>query len=168
MKLEWMGKYRSFVEKIIKFGNSYAQSYKIEHSYNTSIKFSASQLQVMEYILENEERHQNMSEIACRLGLSPSAFSKNIKKMEKKGLMEKFHTSDNRKDVIIKVSDFGKEIYQSYSEYAYQKAFKKMFEILDQIPDQYIDKFIEVLELSSEMTRLDKDQSQEVKLIKIE
>ncbi|WMJ81522.1 helix-turn-helix domain-containing protein [Clostridium sp. MB40-C1] len=105
MELEWMRKYRNFVEKIIKFGNSYAQSYKTEYNYNTSIKFSASQLQVVEYILENEENHQNMSEIASRLGISPSAFSKNVNKMVKKGLLEKFHTSDNRKDVIIKVSD---------------------------------------------------------------
>ncbi|MCY6958511.1 MarR family winged helix-turn-helix transcriptional regulator [Clostridium brassicae] len=168
MELEWMRKYRNFVEKIIKFGNSYAQSYKTEYNYNTPIKFSASQLQVVEYILENEENHQNMSEIASRLGISPSAFSKNINKMVKKGLLEKFHTSDNRKDVIIKVSDFGKEIYKIYSEYAYETSLKKMFEILDEIPDEYISKFTEVLELSAEMTHLDKNQPEEVKLIKIE
>ncbi|KAJ52853.1 DNA-binding MarR family transcriptional regulator [Clostridium tetanomorphum] len=168
MKLEWIRKYRNFVEKMIKFGNSYAQSYKTEYNYNTPIKFSASQLQVMEYILENEERCENMAEIACRLGISSSAFSKNVNKMVKKGLLEKFHASDNRKDVIIKVSDFGKEIYKLYSEYAYETALKKMFEILDQIPNEYITKFTEILELSAEMTHLDKDQSEEIKLIKIE
>lgn len=43
-----------------------------------------------------------------------------------------------------------------------------MFEILDQIPNEYITKFTEILELSAEMTHLDKDQSEEIKLIKIE
>ena len=30
MELTWMGKYRTFVEMLIKYGNSYAQSYNTE------------------------------------------------------------------------------------------------------------------------------------------
>jgi len=79
MKLEWLGEYRDFVEKMIKFGNAYANRYQKERYYGSEIRFSPSQLQTMEYILENEERNQNMAEVAARLGISPSAFSKNVK-----------------------------------------------------------------------------------------
>ena len=84
MELTWMGKYRTFVEMLIKYGNSYAQSYNTEGDYGISAVFSPSQLQVLEYILENEEKNQNMAEIAARLGIMPSAFSKNVKKMTQK------------------------------------------------------------------------------------
>lgn len=97
MSLGWMGKNRVFVEKLVKFGNAYANSYKKEYPYNTSFQFSAAQIQVLEYILENEDKNQNMLEIANRLGISKSAFSKNVKKMVDKGLLEKYHTSEKTK-----------------------------------------------------------------------
>lgn len=169
MKLEWMGQHREFVEKIIKFGNSYAKAYKSEHYYNTPIAFSASQLQVLEYILENEERSDNMMEIAYRLGISKSTLSKHVKKMVEKGLLEKYHTSDNKKDVIIKVSDFGKEIYKIYAEFAYETAFKRIFEILDDVPREYLDKFTDVLDLASELTDIKEEKlKKSVELIRIE
>ena len=33
MQLNWMGKYRNFLEQLIRFGNLYAQAYKVEDSY---------------------------------------------------------------------------------------------------------------------------------------
>ena len=54
MKLEWLGEYRDFVEKMIKFANMYANSYQKEAYLGSEIHFSPSQLQTMEYILESE------------------------------------------------------------------------------------------------------------------
>ena len=66
MKLEWMGEYRDFVEKMIKYGNAYATRCQKEHYFGSEILFSPSQLQTMEYILESEDQHQSMVEIAAR------------------------------------------------------------------------------------------------------
>ncbi len=168
MKLEWMGKYRDFVEKLVRYGNSYAQAYKVESNYTDEIPYSAAQLQVMEYILENEEKNQNMAEIAGRLGITPSAFSKNVKKMVEKGLLEKYHTSINKKDVIIKVSPMGRQVYQKYTEFAYQRLYKELFEILDTIPEEYVSKFSKVLELSAEQTQLKRLREKDIVFIKID
>lgn len=168
MELKWMGKYRDFVEKLIKYGNTYAQAYKVEGNYATDIPFSAAQLQVMEYILENEEHNQNMAEIAARLGVTPSAFSKNVKKMVDKGLLEKYHTSDNKKDVIIRVSPLGRQVYEQYSGFAYERVYKEIFDILDQIPREYVGMFTKILEISAEETQLKKLKETEVTFIKIE
>ena len=70
MKLEWMGEYRDFVEKMIKYGNAYATRCQKEYYFGSEILFSPSQLQTMEYILESEDQHQSMVEIAARLGVS--------------------------------------------------------------------------------------------------
>jgi DNA-binding MarR family transcriptional regulator len=168
LAVEWMGKYRTFVEKIVKYGNAYAESYKKEYPYNTVFLFSAAQIQVLEYLLENEDKNQNMLEIAKRLGISKSAFSKHVKKMVEKGLLEKYHTSDNKKNIIIKVSTIGKEVYSQYVQYAYEKCFKKIFSLLDEIPMQYIEKMEAILDISASATTDKTKQKKEVNLILIE
>lgn len=168
MSLGWMGKNRVFVEKLVKFGNAYANSYKKEYPYNTSFQFSAAQIQVLEYILENEDKNQNMLEIANRLGISKSAFSKNVKKMVDKGLLEKYHTSENKKNIIIKATQAGKEVYEQYAKYAYEKSFKEIFSLLDEIPEQYVEKMEEILDIAATATSEKAKQEKEVTLIRIE
>ena len=168
MELTWMGKYRTFVEMLIKYGNSYAQSYNTEGDYGILTVFSPSQLQVLEYILENEEKNQNMAEIAARLGITPSAFSKNVKKMTQKGLLEKYHTSENRKNVIIRVSELGRKVYEEYTQFAYRRVYKEIFEILDTVPEEYVEKFTHILEISARETQMKRLTQKEVTLIKID
>lgn len=148
MELNWMGEYRQMVEKLIKYCNVYTLVYNKETELGSEIKFSFSQIQVVEYLLENEDLHQNMSEIASRLGISPSAFSKLVNRLVKKGFLKKYHSSDNRKDVIIKVTDFGREVYGRYSEHILKTHFSKMFDIANGIPKEYIAKFAEMLDAS--------------------
>lgn len=138
MKLEWMGEYREFVEQLIKYCNYYTQSYKKENYYGTEIPISFEQIQVVEYILENEERQQNMSEVASRLGITLSNFSKLTNKLVTKGLLEKFHTEDNKKEIIVLVTEYGKMIYQQYAKTIYEGHFKAMFEAGDALPKEYL------------------------------
>lgn len=138
MKLEWMGSYREMVEKLIKYCNVYASVYNREMAHGAEIDFSFSQIQVVEYLLENEDLHQNMSEIASRLGISLSAFSKLVNRLMKKGLLEKFHTRENQKNVIVKVTDFGRKVYGEYSDFILKTHFSKMFEIADALPHEDI------------------------------
>lgn len=138
MKLQWMGEYRAFVEKLNKYANVYASMYNKEDYYGTSIPISISQIQVLEYLLENEELNQNMSEIAGRLGISPSAFTKLVNKLTQKDLLEKFYMEGNRKNIIIRVTDHGRRLYQNYSNYIYEKSFSKMFHAGEGLPKKYL------------------------------
>lgn len=168
MKLEWLGEYRFIIEKIIKFGNAYANMYKKEGDYAIDITFSSTELQVMEYILENEEINQSMAQIAERLAMSSSAFSKNVAKLVKKGLLEKYHTTKNKKVVIVKVSEKGKRAYKEYVDCVYTVSFKDMFAILDKIPEEYIDMFGEVLDIAANRWGTGRHEIPPEELIKIE
>ena len=134
MKLEWMGEYRDVVEKLMKYCNQYGNIYKREMYHGTKIKISYAQVQVIEYLLENEDRHQNMSMIASRLGISLSVFSKLANQLVKKGLLQKFHTKTNKKDVIIQVTELGRSTYADYCDYIVRTHFRLMFEVADQLP----------------------------------
>ncbi len=146
MQLEWMGEYRDMVEKLIKYCNVYASVYNREMYHGAQIDFSYSQIQVVEYLLENEDLHQNMSEVSSRLGISPSAFSKLINRLSQKGLLEKFHTDKNRKNVIIRVTDLGRQVYQQYSDFIFKEHFSKMFSVADEIPSEFIPKIAQMFD----------------------
>ncbi len=130
-----MAEHRLLVEKIIKYGNAYAALYNKQLSYRTDKIFSAAQIQVIEYVLENE--HQKMIEISNRLGITRGAFSKNVKKLIDKGLLEKFQYPNNKKDIYLRVTESGKATYKQYSQTIYELCLKDMFEKTDQIPPQY-------------------------------
>jgi len=145
MKLEWMGEYRDFLEKLIHYCNVYASVCKQERTHGTQVPFSFEQIQIVEYLLENEERCQNMSSIALRLGITFSTFSKMVTKLEEKGLLEKCYLEGNRKNIVIRVSKLGREVYAAYVEEILRSHFGRMFQALDQIPPEYIARFAEAL-----------------------
>ena len=130
MYLEWMGKNRAFVEKFIRYANTYAAVYKKEALYGTDIPISFEQVQVLEYLLENEQLNQNMSMIASRLGITPSNFTRIVNKLSGKNLLEK--------NIVIRVTDFGKEQYSSYSKWIYENSFSKLFVRMEKVPEEIL------------------------------
>ena len=143
-----MGKNRFFVEKMIQFANMYAAVYKKEEFYGTEIPISFEQVQVLEYLLENERLNQNMAMIADRLGITPSNFTRIVNKLVKKGLLEKYYLEGNRKNIIIRVTDLGRELYQTYSKYIYSNFFSGLFEASEEIPAEVLNKLAKGLEKS--------------------
>lgn len=139
MYLDWMGKNRLFVEKLIKYANTYAAVYKKEEFYGTDIPISFEQVQVLEYLLENEKLNQNMAMIANRLGITPSNFTRIVNKLVKKGILEKYYVEGNRKNIVIRVTDFGREQYLLYSKCIYEYSFAKMFEHIEKIPEEELE-----------------------------
>lgn len=138
MQLEWMGEYRDVVESLIRYCNVYAGVYKKEMTHGTEVSFSYAQIQVLEYLLENEELNQNMSCIATRLGITFSTFSKVVNKLENKGLLEKYYLEGNKKNIVVRVSELGKKVYNIYSEEIMRRHFSAMFDALKDIPPEYL------------------------------
>lgn len=168
MKLDWLGDYRDFIEKTIKFANAYAATYQKEQSFSTKVMFSSAQIQTIEYILENEDKNQTMAEIAERLGISRSAFSKNVKKMIEKGLLEKYRTSDNHKNIIVRVSPLGREVYEDYCKYVKEGIMDKMFEELKSVPKEHLEKICKALDMWSDDINSQPTAPKQTTLVRIE
>lgn len=133
VKLEWMGKNREIVEALIRYCNIYASVYRIEKMSYHGIPYSYSQIQVLEYLLENEERNENMSTIAQRLGITRSNFTKIISRLSAKGLVEKVCMPGSRRDLNVVVNAFGRELYEDYAKGVLKRHFEPMFRYLDQL-----------------------------------
>lgn len=150
MNTKWLGKHRDFIGCLIKYANNYGQAYNVLGFHNTTVPCTLAQIQVIEYIIENEEKNQKMQEIAKRLGVSTSAFSKNVKKMVEKGLLEKYKAIDNKKEIIVKASPLGHKVYEEYVTSLYERRFKHTFELLDKVPEEYLDLVAEALNFNAE------------------
>lgn len=147
MKLDWMRSHRDLVEKIIKYGNAYANTYRLQRDYNTGVYFSASQIQTLEYILENEELDETMTQMAKRLGVTTSAFSKNVNKLVEKELLEKYRYSDNQKNIYLKVTEKGRETYLKYLDFIIPEMFSEMFSYADKMTQEdreYMGKILDI------------------------
>ncbi|WP_270169850.1 MarR family winged helix-turn-helix transcriptional regulator [Paenibacillus sp. SYP-B4298] len=147
MKLDWMGNHRALIEKIIKYGNAYSNTYKLQRSYGTDVMFSAAQIQTLEYILEAEDQDEKMSEMAARLGVSRSTFSKNVKNLMEKGLLEKYHLSGNRKDIYVKPSAKGREVYVNYTAFVRELCFDEVFKYADTISEADKESFTRIMDV---------------------
>lgn len=130
MKLEWMGEYRDVVEALIHYCNIYAGVYRAEKLQYQGISYSYAQIQVLEYLLENEERRENMSRIASRLGITRSNFTKIIQRLSAKGLVEKSRVPGNRREMNVTVNALGRALYEDYSRKILRWHFSPMFRLL--------------------------------------
>lgn len=127
MKLAWMGEYREVVEALIHYCNIYAAAYKVEKMQFRGVTYSYAQIQVLEYLLENEERNENMSAIAERLGITRSNFTKIVNRLVAKGLLDKGYMPGSRKALKLTVNELGRELYKDYSQDILRWHFSPMF-----------------------------------------
>ena len=138
MKLAWMGEYREVVEALIHYCNIYAAAYKVEKMQFQGVSYSYAQIQVLEYLLENEERNENMSAIAARLGITRSNFTKIVNRLVAKGLLDKAYMPGSRKAMKLTVNELGRELYTAYSQEILRWHFSPMFRELAKIsPEDY-------------------------------
>ncbi|MBQ1520833.1 MAG: MarR family transcriptional regulator [Clostridia bacterium] len=133
MKLDWMGENRGVVEALIRYCNIYAGVYRTEKMEFGGVSYSYSQIQVVEYLLENEERGDNMAAVAKRLGITRSNFTKIAQRLEQKGLVEKKCMPGCRRDQRVEVTELGRELYEDYSRGVLRRHFTRMFEELDKL-----------------------------------
>ena len=149
MSLDWMGKYRSFVEAMVRYGNAYAQAVNVPGIFEGT-KITSTQLQVLEYLYENEDRNDNLSRIAERLQISLGTLSRNVKQLEQFGFLEKYRKNGNMKEVIIKVSDSAKKMYEEYSIGPRTAVWRESFKCLDAMDASQVEEFVRLLDMHSE------------------
>ena len=168
MKLEWMGRYRDMIGNFYRSANGYSQICKNE-LFGEPVMFSPYEVQIMEHILEHADEHRNMKWYASRLGLSQATYSKYVQKLVDKGLVEKYHTSDNKKDIILMVSPLGLREYQAYAAVAESQLFHDLFSYLDSLGEAELETVDKVFSLFGRMhaEKRPKDAEADSRLIRV-
>jgi DNA-binding MarR family transcriptional regulator len=70
---------------------------------------SLSQFTVLQHLADHPERHMRMQQLADAVGLSQSAMSRLVERLEHEscGLLERFHCKQDRRGVYTRITDEG-------------------------------------------------------------
>ena len=118
--------------------------------------------------VEHETDDDCMLFISERLSLPQSTFSKAVKALCAAGLVDKYHMLSNRKNIILKPTKRGAEVYEVRARMLYEKTFKAFFEALESVDDDTLAVVAEAIGVLN--GRVGKPLDHEVKdrLVKIE
>lgn len=144
MKFQWMGRYRELLRALVLHSNNTARLSSIIMDVG-GIAMTPYEWQVFECILEHEDENVNMISMSNSLGVPQSTFSKVTKKLCKHGLVERYQALGNRKNIILKGSERGRELYLAHASRVMEGVFRPLFDALDGLPDETLETFVAAL-----------------------
>ncbi|WP_319755567.1 winged helix DNA-binding protein [uncultured Sphaerochaeta sp.] len=168
MELTWMGRYRNLVGQLIRYANIYVRGYNIELGGEEGITLSAQSWQVLECIIEHEDETLKMAELSKYLGMPQSTFSKYVKKLVEQNLAERYRKEDNRKEVILRPSEYGRDFYVHKSKGLLELGYKEMFNLLENVPDEALNAMVSAIENLANHLEMDTNEFSKTRLIKLE
>ena len=165
--MPWIGRYRSVVAAMIRFANV-SQRMLSEHRYHSlyDLSISPQEWQVLEYLLEHPNNTLHMAGIADHLGMVPSTFSKCTQALVSYGLVERFRTPGNRKNVILRSTEKGKKFYHGEVTRLIGPKYQTLFSGLSGFTDAQLEAFAAALDAHTD--QLIADKVGDSTLIKIE
>ena len=146
MKLEWMGRYRDLVSALVMHGNVATRAQDLTAEVADGIRLKSQQWEVLEYIAEHPDETLSMVEISYRLCIPTSTFSKTVKLLCSYGLVEKYQTVNNRKNIILRPTDYGRTVYESFSKARVLPDLQGFFDELKDVSDSDLAAFVRAIE----------------------
>jgi Transcriptional regulators len=142
MSTEWIGRYRKIIAALVRHGNICSRTlYAYLDSNEFDIGLSVQQWQLLEYLLEHPDSTCNMAYISDQLGLLPSSFSKHVAVLVKAGFVQKYQTTKNKKNVILRITEKGNLFYKANVESHVAPMFEHFFKELEFISDSDLEAF---------------------------
>ena len=136
MKTDWMGRYRDLVAALILHGNVAVRAQANILEIGDGIRLRSQQWEIFEYIVNHRGESFSMIDISYCLSIPPSTFSKTVKLLCGYGLVEKYQTPDNRKNVLLRPTDYGLRIYESVSLDHVRLMLQGFFDALRDVSDE--------------------------------
>lgn len=145
MKPDWMGRYRPLVRALVQHTNTASRNAGMKKEFAPGVMLSSQEWQVLEYLIEHEDETENMLYISERLGIAQSSLSKYTKTLCKEKLVERFHIVGNRKSIILKATEKGRQVYEYRNDHVNSELFAPLFEGLNSLPDEVIEQVAQAI-----------------------
>ena len=166
MESEWMGRYREIVAAVVLHGNVAMRTQADTMDIGEGIRLKHQQWQILEYIVENRNEIFSMIDISYRLNIPQSTFSRTVSLLYDYGLVEKFQAVNNRKNIILRPTEIGLQIYKNNVENRVKPLFINFFDALKNVSDEDLHAVAKAIEiLDNEMLP---ERKKEIEIIKLE
>ena len=166
---EWMGRYRQLVSALVRHVNvldKLKEEFRIEIA--DGVYVDRLVWQIIEYFVEHSDNTENMIDIAAKLGIPQSSFSKKVKLLKEYGFIDRFIAEGNKKEIFIRPTEKAIRFYKQNSADNVSKDFLPFFEKLERFSDEEIAAFTEALEVLTASCEAKEQQPQRLKYIKLE
>lgn len=168
MVSSWMGRYRGIVAALVRHGNMAARSQFIRNEVYPGLSLTQQEWQVLEYIIEHETDDETMTQISECLCIPQSSFSKISKMLYEEKLIARFRVFGNRKNIVLKATPYGKEVYESYSKIILNNVFQVFFDQLSDLSDSNLAKLAQAIEYLDQSVTSATEKDQKKELIEID
>ena len=98
-----MGRYRELVAVLVQHSNITARAAAQPQELAEGVRMTSVTWQVLEYLIEHENDDACMIHISDTLGIPQSSFSRIARQLTELGLVARYRTTANRKNVILKL-----------------------------------------------------------------
>ncbi len=143
----WMGRYRPLVSALVYHGNNVSRTLSVRMPLRNGIALTQTEWQILEDLLEHERDDDCMSRIAERLGIPQSSLSKAVKALCGLGLVVRFRRGRNRKNVILRPTPLGRELYREQIPAILERCFGAFFETLKDFSDAELEAAVKAVRL---------------------
>lgn len=149
MKLTWMKESRALIHALIYYGNISCCGVHTTMMPYDGVELTKHEFQALEYICEHEDDNQNMTAIANDLGLPQSTLTKITKHLTALELVERFRIVGNKKTVILKPTEHGKQVYITIIQRDIEPLFRNFIQYMSTLPDGSIENFEKAVNILS-------------------
>ncbi len=167
MGIDWMGRYRPLVAALVLHANVVNRGLSMRSDIGDGIMLNPQEWQVLEFVIEHSDSYFSMIEISRELGIPQSSFSRIVKTIQDYKLISKYQVAGNRKNIVLRPTEYGKNLYNKRVESSSSISFINFFKELDSMSDDCIKTFTRALNNLTLGLPSARD-SQEVELIEIE
>lgn len=155
---EWMGRYRPLVSALVQHVNYVSRATSAFQIYE-DIYLVPNEWQVLEYVVVHRDSNEHMNNMIHALSIPQSSFSRIQKKLCGMGLIERYQTMDNKKNIILKPTELGIKAFENHSAEMYQKLWKPFFDALEGFSDEELQTFTKALQILSRNAQIDEYQT---------
>lgn len=102
------------IELFIRLANKYKAMEKIPLDFGAGAHLYHSEMHLIDQI--GDHPGMNITELAELAGVTKGAISQTVKKLESKGVVTRYKGTENEKEIFLKFTTIGKEIYNKHKE----------------------------------------------------
>lgn len=136
MDIDWAGRYMQIVDALVLHSNCVMRNQSKKLDRGGGILLSQHEWQVFSFLVQHEKDDINMGQVSYALAIPKSTLTKISKVLFDHDLIEKYQFVDNKKDIILKPTEKGRELYVNYSWECSQKYFQPLFDGLASLSDE--------------------------------
>lgn len=147
------------IRLFLKLVGAFGELEKLPRDFGVNHLLYPSEIHMLEAI--GEEPGIKLTDLAKKLGITKGAIPKMSRKLERKGLMINYKSSDNKKEVLFKLADAGYTACDGHKKYhaRFDKQIKRKLKLLNRTQKEFLQTvFTELVQYSEEMLRWEKKQ----------